>query len=291
MLNFLSSKITSLLRKTSNSLDLEKLEEVFYSADFGSSLTEELMEIIKNLLRQKQSSEKIRATIRNFLSDILLQVPFNSSFLTKQSFQTFLIIGSNGTGKTTSIAKLAYFFLTRKKKVLIISTDVFRAAAQEQLSLWAEKLNCDFIPAKHNQDPASIAFDGIQKGKNGNYDILLIDTSGRLHTSPNLMKELEKIKRVCGKAEEQAPHETVMIIDATLGQNTIDQVQAFHKSAPITQCILTKTDGTAKGGTIFNIYRNLSIPVSFTGHGEDIQSLKLFNPKSFVEEILPLEAL
>lgn len=286
MLSFLSSKITSLLRKTSNSLDLEKLEEAFYSADFGSSLTEEIMEITKNLLRKKQSPEKIRASIRNFLSHILLQVPFDSSFLTKQSFQTFLIIGSNGTGKTTSLAKLAYFFLNQKKKVLIISTDVFRTAAQEQLSFWAKKLNCDFIQAKRNQDPAAIAFDGIQKGKNGNYDILLIDTSGRLHTSPNLMKELEKIKRVCGKAEEHAPHETVMIVDATLGQNTIDQVQTFHKSAPITQCILTKMDGTAKGGTIFNIYKNLSIPVSFVGYGEDIQSLKLFNPKSFVEEIL-----
>lgn len=288
MLKFLSSKITSLLRKTSTPFDLEKIEEIFYSADFGSSLTEEIMQLIKELIQKKQSYEQIQTAIHDFLLRIILEVPTNSSFLNKQDFQTFLIVGSNGTGKTTTIAKLAHFFLNKKKKVLVVSTDIFRAAAQEQLIFWSKKLNCDFIQAKKNQDPAAVAFDSIQKGLNEKYDILLIDTSGRLHTNFNLMKELEKIRRVCGKAEQNSPHETIMIIDGTFGQNIIDQVKTFHKSTPITQCILTKMDGTAKGGTIFNIYKNLSLPVSFIGYGEDIQSLKLFNPQAFIKEILPL---
>lgn len=287
MLNFLSSKITSLLRKTSTSPDFEKIEEIFYSADFGSSLTEEIMQLIREPIQRKQPYEKIRTIIYNFLLDTVSKIPSNLAFLDKQSFQTFLIVGSNGTGKTTSTAKLAYLFLKKKKKVLIVSTDIFRAAAQEQLLLWSKKLNCDFIQAKQNQDPAAMAFDGIKKGINENYDVLLIDTSGRLHTNFNLMKELEKIRRVCNKAEEHSPHETIMIVDATLGQNIIDQVKTFHKSTPITQCILTKMDGTAKGGTIFNIYKNLSLPISFIGYGEDIQNLKPFDPKAFIEEILP----
>ena len=199
--------------------------------------------------------------------------------------QVILIVGVNGNGKTTTIAKLAHHFQSQGKKVLIAAADTFRAAAIDQLEKWAVKTGAVLVKGKPGSDPAAVTFDAIAAAKGRGCDVVLVDTAGRLHTKTDLMKELEKIHRVSGKAQPGAPHETWLVLDATIGQNGIEQAAAFNKFTPLTGLILTKLDGSAKGGTAIAIQRTLRLPIRYIGTGETLDALQPFEPKAFVSAL------
>jgi len=198
-------------------------------------------------------------------------------------------MGANGHGKTTSIAKLTHLLMKNGKTVLLAACDTFRAAAQEQLEIWASRVSCQLIKGKYQQDPASVAFDAIQSAKAKGIDYVIIDTAGRLENKVNLMKELQKIIKICNKACPGAPHETLLVLDATIGQNSEQQAKIFHAATPLTGLILTKLDGSAKGGIALAIQKNLKIPAKFIGTGESIEDFAPFEPKSFIQTLLGLD--
>jgi fused signal recognition particle receptor len=193
-----------------------------------------------------------------------------------------MIAGINGTGKTTSIAKLAKHCQSQGKKVILAACDTFRAAAGEQLTIWSERLQCDIVKNQAGSDPASVAHDACERAKARNFDVLIVDTAGRLHTQTHLMRELEKIRRIVAKQIDDAPHEVLLVLDATTGQNAIAQAEMFSKAVQCTGIILTKLDGTAKGGAIFAIKQKLGLPVKFIGIGEKIDDLEPFDPDAYV---------
>lgn len=205
------------------------------------------------------------------------------SSLEEASPLIILIVGVNGNGKTTSTAKLAHLFQKEDKKVLVGAADTFRAAAIEQLETWAQKIGVDIVKGAPKSDPASVAFDTVKAGISRQAEVILIDTAGRLHTKTNLMQELEKIRRSCKKLSSKSPQETLLVLDATTGQNAIDQAKHFHQYTPLTGIILTKLDGTAKGGIVVAIQKELGIPVKFIGTGEQLDDFEPFDSASFVE--------
>jgi fused signal recognition particle receptor len=196
-----------------------------------------------------------------------------------------LIVGVNGSGKTTSLAKLAHLLHSAGKKVLIGAADTFRAAAIDQLELWAKRIGVDIVKHQSHSDPSAVAFDAISAAKARGAEAVLIDTAGRLHNKTDLMHELAKIRRVCDKVCPGAPHETLLVLDATTGQNAIDQANTFHQFTPLTGLILTKLDGTAKGGIVVAIQRQLGLPIKFIGTGEGIDDLQPFDPQQFVKAL------
>jgi len=195
------------------------------------------------------------------------------------------VTGVNGSGKTTTIAKIAYHLKNEGKSVVIASGDTFRAAAIEQLEHWANKVGVDFVKAQEGADPSSVAFDGLQAAIARNHDVLIIDTAGRLHTKENLMEELKKTQRVLGKKYEGAPHEILLVLDATIGQNAIEQTRQFNNALTVTGIALTKLDGSSKGGVIVGIANEFEIPIRFIGIGEDMDDLQPFHAKSFVNAL------
>ena len=196
-----------------------------------------------------------------------------------------LIVGVNGNGKTTSVAKLAKLFKSQGKSVLLAATDTFRAAGMEQLETWGKKLEIDVVKGLPKSDPAAVAFDAITAAKARGVDVLLIDTAGRLHTKTHLMQELEKVRRTLGKVLPGSPHETWLVLDATTGQNAVDQAKIFHEFTPLTGLVLTKLDGSAKGGIVFHIHQVLHAPIRFVGVGEGEDDLLPFDPESFVNAL------
>jgi fused signal recognition particle receptor len=193
-----------------------------------------------------------------------------------------MVVGVNGAGKTTTIGKLAAKAKAQGKKVLLGAGDTFRAAAAEQLDVWAERAGVEMVKGADNADPASVLFDAVKKGREGGYDLVIADTAGRLHTKANLMEELKKVRRVMDKALPGAPHEVLLVLDATNGQNAIAQARQFHDAVGISSIALTKLDGTAKGGVIIGICDELKVPVAWAGVGEKVEDLKAFEPKEFV---------
>ncbi len=196
-----------------------------------------------------------------------------------------MVAGVNGSGKTTSIAKLAKKLKDQGKKVLVAACDTFRAAAVEQLTIWSERIGCEIVKSQAGADPAAVAHDACDKAKARGFDVVIVDTAGRLHTQAHLMRELEKIHRVVSKATEGAPHEVLLVLDATNGQNAIAQAENFKKTVHCTGIILAKLDGTAKGGAIFGIKRRLGLPVKFVGVGEKLDDLEPFDPDTYVEAL------
>ena len=196
-----------------------------------------------------------------------------------------MVAGVNGSGKTTSIAKLAQRLQKDGKKVLVAACDTFRAAAVEQLTIWAERIGCEIVKQQQGTDPAAVAHDACEKAKARGFDVLIVDTAGRLHTQTHLMKELEKIHRVVAKQIAGAPHEVLLVLDATTGQNAMAQAEQFTKTVKCTGIILAKLDGTAKGGAIFAIKSKLGLPVKFVGVGEKLDDLEAFDPDAFVQEL------
>ncbi len=282
--SLLAERIKELFKGKVDESTLSKLEQAFYEADLGVKTANELVEKLRLLLKEKGTltQEEAIAEIRKELLLILRQQPSTMHQAPAGEATVILIVGVNGNGKTTSVAKLAKRYVEEGKSVLIAAADTYRAAATEQLELWATRVKAEIVKGKHKSDPSAIVFDAVTAGKARGKDIVLIDTAGRLHTKADLMHELGKIRRVCGKVNPNAPHETLLVLDATTGQNAIEQARIFHQHTPITGLILTKLDGTAKGGIVVAIQRQLGIPVKFVGVGESENDLIPFDAENFV---------
>lgn len=286
--SLIGSKLRTLFQGPINEETLEQLEQLLYEADLGVEYAQEITNKVREKLRKNPSlnSETLIADIRE---QILQNMRQFSSDLKDTSLTgcplVLLIIGVNGNGKTTAVAKLTRRYQVEGKKVLIAGADTFRAAAMEQLSIWAERLGADIVKGNAKSDPAAVVFDAISAGKSRGVDVVVVDTAGRLHTKTPLMQELEKIRRACAKVMPDSPHETLLVLDATTGQNAIDQAKTFHKFTPITGLILTKLDGTAKGGIVLAIQKQLGIPIKFIGVGEGMDDLQPFDPERFVNAL------
>lgn len=267
-------------------LTIDKIEEILVSSDIGIDTAERIIEDLRKSLK----SEKNRSTenILQLVKDELiksLQVEDNSNKFLSSKPYVILIVGVNGVGKTTTIGKLANNYKKIGSKVIVGAADTFRAAANEQLDIWAKRADVDIIQSTKGADPSSIVFETIKKAVDDKYDVVLIDTAGRLHNKSNLMKELDKIRRVIKKIISDAPHETLLIVDGNTGQNALIQANEFSKVTDINGLVITKLDGTAKGGVVFQIVAKQNIPIKFIGVGEGIDDLQEFDAKAFVEAI------
>lgn len=280
--DFLGSKLRALFKEPWSEETFDKLQQILYEADIGSRVTEEFVDDLKEYLRKnpQASPEQIIAQMRSFAQNILAAPP--RIHPTAGHPLVYLIVGINGSGKTTSIAKLAHLFKKEGKKVLLAAGDTFRAGAIDQLTLWAERLNIEIVKASPGSDPSSVAFDGLTAAKSRGADVILIDTAGRLQNKTDLMQELEKIRRVCNKVIPGAPHEIILVIDATIGQNGVEQAKIFNQFTPLTGILMAKLDGTAKGGIILPIYRELGVPIRFVGVGEKVDDLMPFDAVEYV---------
>ncbi len=289
--SFFADRLRNLFATKVDEELIEGLEELFFEADLGLPTTRELVEKTRKFLRAypKAASTEILSFLQEQLTAQLL-IADTSLFKASAAPTVILIVGVNGNGKTTSIAKLTKSLKEEGNKVLLAGADTFRAGAQEQLAIWADRLGVDLVSANYKSDPAAVAFDAIAKAQAKGYDYLLIDTAGRLENKTHLMKELEKIRRSCHKLLPDSPHETLLVMDATVGQNGLEQAKAFHESTPLSGIILTKLDGTAKGGTAFAIQRALQVPIKFISMGETINDFAPFDPKAFVQALLATDA-
>lgn len=266
---------------------LEELEETLIQADIGVNVTAHLMEIVNEKIRSHQMSDA--SAVRKLIHDDLLQIFRNTDPWWEKRYPkpaVFMIIGVNGVGKTTTIAKLAYEYKKQRKKVLICAADTFRAAATEQLEVWANRIGVDILKQKAGSDPAAVVFDALGAAKAQDKDLVLIDTAGRLHTKSNLMQELAKIRKVANREVDGAPHESWLILDATVGQNGIVQAREFMNITPISGIVLTKIDGTAKGGIVVSIAKELGVPIKFLGVGEELDDLIPFEPEKFIDALM-----
>jgi fused signal recognition particle receptor len=266
---------------------IEELEEVLVSSDIGFKISENIIEKVRSLLIKEsdRSIENIKRIIKDELVSIVNQTNSVKDFeIGKYKPFVILIIGVNGSGKTTSIGKLAHNFKSAGLNVVIGSADTFRAAANDQLDIWAKRANVSIVESK-SSDPSAVAYDTIQVAKKNNADVVLIDTAGRLHTQKNLMEELSKIKKVVSNNLPYAPNEILLVIDGTAGQNALYQAQEFNKFTDITGLIISKLDGTAKGGIVFQICNEKKIPIRYIGIGEGIEDLQNFDANAFVEAI------
>ncbi len=268
---------------------LEELEEILITGDVGVDTTMEIIEHLRQRVRKEkfETPEELNAILKDEIAK-QLEFPQEETSERPKPF-VILVVGVNGTGKTTSIAKLAHHYQQQGKKVLLAAADTFRAAAIEQLDIWAKRLGCDIIKHQPNADPAAVVFDALSAAKARGADYVIIDTAGRLHTKVNLMAELEKIYKVIRKQIPDAPHEVILVLDAGNGQNAISQAREFVKAAKVNSIFLTKLDGTAKGGVVLSIKRQLGIPVKYIGLGEKMTDFELFNPNEFVEGLFAKE--
>lgn len=265
---------------------IDQIEEILLSSDIGFDTTERIIENVrKNLkLEKERTGEKIIEVVKDELTKVVSNNLVSNGSDEKTPF-VILIIGVNGAGKTTTVGKLAHNYKKIGKKVIIGSADTFRAAANEQLEIWAKRAEVDIIQSTKGTDPSSVVFETLTKAVDDKYDIVLIDTAGRLHNETNLMNELDKIRRVIKKIIPLAPNETFLVLDGNTGQNAVKQTEEFSKVTDITGLVITKLDGTAKGGVVFQIVSTHNIPVKFIGVGEGIDDLMEFNPQSFVNAI------
>jgi fused signal recognition particle receptor len=256
----------------------DELEELLLTSDVG-------LPVVRKIIDSSSHLKKIDE-VKSNLSKVMSGLLKSHDIELREKPHVIMVVGVNGTGKTTTIAKLANKFKDEGKKVLLVAADTFRAAAIEQLKIWGERLELPVVAQKPDSDPAAVSYDGIQSAISKEYDVVILDTAGRLHTKKNLMDELLKVGRVSGKALDGAPHDTLLVLDATIGQNGLAQAQTFHEVLGLTGVIITKMDGTAKGGVIFSITEELGLPVSFIGIGEQMTDLKEFHPEPFVAEII-----
>ena len=265
---------------------LEELEEALILSDVGFETSTKIIERLRDKIKTDriEDSEEVKKELCNIISDILSENDNSLKLNTKPS--VILVVGVNGAGKTTSIGKMAASFKAEGKKVLVAAADTFRAAAIEQLEVWTERAGVEILKRPEGADPASVAFDAAKKAKDENYDIVIIDTAGRLHTKKNLMEELGKINRTVLKEIPDADVETLIVLDGTSGQNAVIQAKEFAEVTNITGIVLTKLDGTAKGGVVIGICSELNIPVKFIGVGEGINDLQKFDSKEFAKALL-----
>ena len=262
----------------------DELEELLYTADVGVETTEYILDTLQQRLHEKKATEA--AQCREILIEILCELVGQAEPLhLEMTPSVILVIGVNGVGKTTSIAKIAKQLKESGKKVLLAAADTFRAAAIDQIAIWADRVGVGLIRHEEGSDPASVVYDAAIAAKNQHADVLIVDTAGRLHNKKNLMDELAKIDRVLARELPGADRETLLVLDATTGQNAVIQAKAFKEAAKLTGLILTKMDGTAKGGIVFSIRRELGIPVKFIGVGEQAEDLQPFSAQDFVKAL------
>jgi fused signal recognition particle receptor len=258
---------------------IEALEELLLSADVGVAATERIVMAVRGRARRGESlRDMVKDEIRRVFDGVVSTTSTGRPHVT-------LIVGVNGTGKTTTVGKLANLLKTQGKRPLVCAADTFRAAAVEQLEVWATRAGVDIVRAKEGSDPAAVVFDAIKTGAARGCDPILVDTAGRLHTRVNLMNELDKIRRVAARASEGAPHEVLLVLDATVGQNGIQQAKEFTAVAGVTGIVLTKLDGTAKGGVAVSIAHDLKLPIRYVGVGEGIEDLIPFSPAEYVDAL------
>ncbi len=261
----------------------DELESVLISSDMGVETALDIMDELRDVCKKKliKDIEHAQIELKNLLIEKLDAEPIEFSYPL-----IITVVGVNGVGKTTSIAKMTKFFTSKKKSVLLAAGDTFRAGATEQLSIWAEKLKTKIVKQGEGADSASVVFDAITSMKAKKNDVLIVDTAGRLQTKTNLMKELEKINNIVNREYPEAKKLNLIVLDASIGQNSIAQVKAFKDSVNIDGIVLTKLDGTAKGGVVYPIINELKVPIVFTGYGESVDDLAVFDPESFVNKIL-----
>lgn len=275
---------------------LEDVEEILYTSDMGPKAVRRLMDALEDRLNRKElkDAEKVRELLRERMLEIFNDVgalearpdDLSSLKVAEQGPSVYMIVGVNGAGKTTSIGKLAARFAADGKRVLVAAGDTFRAAAGAQLKVWSDRAQVEIFSPEGVTDPGAVAFDAVAKGRGQGYDVVLIDTAGRLHSQAPLMEELRKVHRVIAKQDPSLPHEVLIVLDANMGQNALLQAQEFNKAMGLTGAILTKMDGTAKGGVALGLVEELGIPVKMIGVGERIKDLRAFSAREFVDSIL-----
>ena len=286
----LADKIDELLN-TSTKIDdelLEELEETLIMSDVGTKTTEKLMENLRKGIRKTEikTPMDVKIFLSNQIRELLIEEEGDAVNLTPP--HVILMIGVNGAGKTTTIGKLSAYYSEQGKKVMVAAADTFRAGAIDQLEVWAQRTGAEIIKHSEGSNPSSVALDAARSAVAQNVDVLIVDTAGRLQNKFNLMEELKKINRIIGKGISGAPHEVLLVLDATTGQNALRQAELFSKSAEITGIVLTKLDGTAKGGMIIGIKEELNIPVKWIGVGEGVDDLRPFNAKEFADALFGL---
>ena len=267
---------------------LEKLEDQLLMADVGIQATQKITHRVTQAATRDalKDSESLLPILKQSMVDILSPSASPLSIDRQHKPFVILMVGVNGAGKTTTVGKLAQKFQNQGLRIMLAAGDTFRAAAVEQLQIWGQRLDIPVISQGHGADAASVIFDALKSAQARNTDILIADTAGRLHTQNNLMDELEKIKRVLGKIDPNAPHETMLVLDAGTGQNALSQAINFHQAIGVTGITLTKLDGTAKGGMIFNVSENLQLPIRYIGVGETVDDLREFDSEEFVEALM-----
>jgi len=283
--NTFKTKFDDLLKTQKEREDiLSELEESLILADVGVGTTDKIITAVREQSKKSDTFITISEILKKEIKRILSLFPIEMNL--DQSRSVVMLVGVNGGGKTTSLAKLGNFYKNQGKKCLLVAGDTFRAAAQEQLFIWGKKLNIPVIRGQYMADPASVVFDSIQSFKAHDYQMLLIDTAGRIHTNVNLMNELEKIKRIISREVEGAPHEVLLVLDASIGQNALIQAKEFLKFSGISGVFLTKLDGTAKGGSVLSIIDELGLPIKFIGVGEGEKDLLSFSPEDYANALL-----
>ena len=264
----------------------DELEELLIAADVGVNTTEKLVGKVKQRVAEDKINDGslVRATLQAEMVNIL-RIDYKEELVTPSLPRVTLVVGVNGGGKTTSIAKLAHSLKNKGKSVILVAADTFRAAAIDQLKRWGERAGVEVIAHQPGADPGAVVFDALQAARSRQVEEVIIDTAGRLHTKFNLMEELKKIKRVAAKIDTTAPHEVILVLDATTGQNGLTQARYFTEAVGVTGIFLAKLDGTAKGGIVLAICDELQIPIQFIGVGEKLEDMALFNAESFVEAL------
>lgn len=297
------SKLKENLKKTKEAIDIkisnvfannkdideimDDLEETLILSDIGVETSMKICNNVRDNLKKQidKSEDAIKKLLKQEMKNILA-VSNNTNVLDNNEKQVIMVVGVNGVGKTTSIAKLSNLLKKEGKKVLLVAADTFRAGAVEQLDVWAKRIGIDIYMGEENAEPASVIYDATKKFKEGNYDILICDTAGRLHNKKNLMDELEKMNRVLTKNLPDITKNVIMVLDATTGGNGVSQIKSFFKSTNVNGIILTKLDSTAKGGVVFSIVSELNIPILYVGTGETVDDIEKFNIEDFVEAII-----
>jgi fused signal recognition particle receptor len=272
--------------RTIDAATLEELEYALLAADIGVRTAGEILDLVQQRLNRKQESspEHLRELIRNHLVEVLRAVDRPPAAVPEPP-AVILVVGVNGSGKTTTIGKLAHRFRQDGQSVLLCAADTFRAAAIEQLEIWGRRTGADVIRQRPGADPSAVVYDAVQAAKARGVDTVIVDTAGRLHTKSNLMAELEKMRRTAGRLSPGAPHEVLLVLDATTGQNGLEQARKFTESSGVTGIVLTKLDGTAKGGIVVAIARELNLPIRFVGVGEQAEDLLPFDAEKFASSI------
>ncbi|PCI95412.1 signal recognition particle-docking protein FtsY [Candidatus Aerophobetes bacterium] len=281
-----SDKLQQLFKKPMSEETLEELERILFEADLGSKCALAFTDKI-----QKFAKKNPTASVKDYINEMksyaleILNKETNDTVKEATSARMILIVGVNGSGKTTTCAKLAKRMKDEKKSVLLAAGDTFRAAAIEQLEIWADRLKVDIVKGQPGGDPSSVIFDAFSAAKSRGIDVVIADTAGRLQSKTDLMQELGKVRKVCQKFDPNAPHETLLVLDATTGQNALDQAKIFNEYTPLDGLVLTKLDGSAKGGIILAIREELNIPIKYIGVGESLDDLMPFDPNEYIEAL------